>query len=65
MNETNEPPDNGKKKPWEHEAGDEHKERVAPLHVNHGGEYILADMMIIIVSIKGVSNNKLLWDSVH
>ena len=41
MNIGDEPPDDTKAKPGEDKAGNEPKEDIAPLHVNHGGENIL------------------------
>ena len=46
MNIGNKPPDDTKAKPGEDKAGNEPKEDIAPLHVNHGGENILKTVLI-------------------
>ena len=46
MNISNDPPDDAETKPRKNEAGSEGEENESPLHVNHGSEYILFQMLI-------------------
>ena len=38
---SDEPPDYTKSEPGENKTGNEGKENISPLHINHGSEYIL------------------------
>ena len=48
VEESNEPPDEAKDEPGDHEAGEEGEESVAPLEVQDGREHVLWQGMTII-----------------